>query len=267
MLNLYLKELKRNRRHFIIWILIVCFFTFFIMSFYPSFAAKGSKMDEMMKSMPEGMTKAFGMAGGFMSDFLTYYKTYYGLHIMILTGIFAISLSGGLIAKEEGIGTADFLLTKPLWRHQIVTAKLLALFSYMLVFLGVQILLSIVSMSLFVDTEVSTQKFAVLNIYGFLLTYFFAGVGFLLSAVSKRGRSVTGLVVGLVVGSFIVQALSRISESTEWLGWISPFQYADFDVGQADYGLEVWRVLVLAGIGTACFVFTYLVYSRKDIHS
>lgn len=267
MLNLYLYELRRNRKHFIIWILIVSFFTVFVMSFYPSFAAEGSKMDEMMKSLPEGMTRAFGMSAGFMSDFLTYYKTYYGLHIMILTGVFAISLAGSLIAKEEGQGTADFLLTKPLWRHQIVTVKLICLVTYMLIFLVIQVLLAIASIEVFVETEVSMAKFAVLNMYGFLLTYFFAGLGFLLSSVSARGKSVTGLVVGLVVGSFIVQALSRISESTEWLGWLSPFQYADFDAGQAGYHLEAWRVLLLGGVSTACIFFSYIIYGKKDIHS
>lgn len=265
MWNLYFNELNSYRRHFLIWLLITLFFTVFIMSFYPSLSAQGADFDQMMKNLPPALTKAFNMEEGYMSNFLAYYRTYYGLHIMILTGIFAITLAGSILAKEEGQRTAEFLLTKPLWRDEIIAGKLLAVITLVITFIVLQISVSLLCMEYFVSEDVSRGRFAILNIYGALLTFLFIGIGFAISAVSKRGKPVTGAVVGIVIACFVINALARISDKTEFLGRLSPFYYTDFEAQKSDYFIEPWRVAVLAGVGLLGLAAGWWFYRRKDI--
>lgn len=265
MWNLYFKELRSYRRHFTIWFLITVFFTVFIMSFYPSFSEQGADFDQMIRNMSPALTKAFNMQEGYMTSFLAYYRTYYGLHIMILTGIFAITLAGSILAKEEGERTAEFLLTKPLWRDEIIAGKLLAVITWVIIFIILQVSLSLLSMEFFLAEEVSSRRFALLNIYGALLTFLFTGIGFAISAISKRGKHVTGAVVGIVIASFVINASSRISDKTEFLGWLSPFYYTNFEAQKSDYHLELWRVAVLAGVGLLGLVAGWWFYRKKDI--
>lgn len=265
--TLYLKELKRNRKHFGIWLLIIALFTLFVMAFYPSFEQMGGAMEQMMQGLPEGMTRAFGMDVSAFKNILTYYALYYGMHIMVLSSIFTIVMASNIISKEEREGTADFLLTRPLWRSEIALSKLAAFTTYFLLFFCFQVAITVAGFTFIIDEPVNWHKFTILNGYGLMLNICFAGLGFLFSVLTRRGRSVTAAATAMVIGGFIIQALSRISPDTEWIGWISPFKYADFEVIPYNYGWEWWRVLILLGIGLGGIVATFLVFRRKDIYS
>lgn len=265
--TLFTKELKRNRRHFVIWAVVVAFFTVFIMSFFPNLSDMGPAMEEMMKGFPPAMRNAFGMDPAAFGSFMPYYSIYYGIHIMVLSGIFTITLAADILSKEEREGTADFLLTRPLWRHEVVASKMAAFGVYFVLFFVWQIGLSVLGTSIFVDESFSRQQFVIIHVYGVLLNTCFAGLGFIISLLPKRSRSITGLVIAIVVGGFIVNALSRISPDTEWLGWISPFKWADFEVMQAGYGLTFWRVLLLLGVGIGGLVATFWVFRRRDVYA
>ena len=98
---LYILELKRNLKSFLIWGSVVLFITVFILLLFLSFADMGESMQVMMEGMPEGMVKGFGMNVDIYTNVLAYYSTYFGLHIMILTGIFAITMGANILSKEE----------------------------------------------------------------------------------------------------------------------------------------------------------------------
>ncbi len=222
-------------------------------------------MQVMIKSLPESMTKAFGMNPAQFINILGFYSIYYGMHIMILSGCFIITLSGNILSKEEREGTADFLLTRPLTRATIFGNKVLVLLSFFTLFWILQILVAVLFIN-FVSTEnLDGTTLAILNFYGLSLNFFFAGLGLLLSLLPKKSKSLTGALVGIVVGSFVLNALSRISDKSEWIGWISLFHYADFEVATTGYGFEFWRFLILIGGGIASFIASFFIFRNKDI--
>ena len=263
--NLILKEIKDNRKSFFIWTGVISLVTFFLLSLYPSMAEMKDTMEAMIKGMPSGMADAFGMTDSYFSGIVGYYSTYYGLHVMILSGIFVISMAGNIIAKEEREGTADFLLTKPLTRGEVITSKLVAYGSLVALYFIIQTGLSVMFISAYGENP-DWGQFTIMIIYGVMLNFFFAGIGLFLSLLPRKGRSLTGPLIAVVIGGFVLNAFARISKDTEWLGWVSPFKYPDFNVGAADYGLEPWRVLVLVGIGAICITLVYLHYRKKDIY-
>ena len=263
--NIYVKELKRNRGTFIVWMAIVAFFTLFVMMFYPSVKQMGQDLQALIANFPEGMTRAMGMDVTAWTNILSYYSTYFGMHIMILTSVFSITLSANILSKEEREGTADFLLTRPVTREEVVWSKVAAFFTLLLSLMMLQMLLALGGITIFTSDPLDWHTFATMHLYGLFLNIFFAGLGIFISLFPKRSRSVTGTVVGIVLGTFVINALARISPDTEWIGWISPFKYADFNVIAWDYGLEWWRVLVLAGLGLALFIAAFVKFKRKDI--
>ena len=109
-LNLYKKELKRNRKNFMIWTGIAIGFTIMIVSLYPSFKDLGVAMSE---TIPKEMAKAFNMDMASWGEISGYYKTYFGFHIIIILAIFSCSMGSTIISKEEKERTSEFLFSKP----------------------------------------------------------------------------------------------------------------------------------------------------------
>ena len=264
---LLLKELKRNKTILFIWMGVIAFFTIFVMSFYPSIAKMGDQLKALIDSFPPGMTKAFGMDMASWTDILSYYSTYYGMHIMIFMTIFSATLAAGILSKEEREGTADFLLTRPISRIEVVGSKVIAFSILFFLLFFMQIFLAWGGMKIFATQEYDVRIFTIMHFYGFILNIFFAGLGIFISLFPKRSKSITGAIVGVVIGSFIINALSRISADTEWIAWISPFHYADFQVTAYDYNVDLWRVSVLGGLGILFFILTFLRYRKKDIYT
>jgi len=96
---------------------------------------------------------------------------------------------------------------------------------------------------------------------------FFGALGLFCSILIKRGKSFVGTGVGIVLGTFILESISKINESINWLGYFSPFYFVDFRVYNNDYCFTWWRVLFFLGISAVLFVSTFFVYRKKDIYA
>ncbi len=165
--HIYFKELKRNRKQFLLWAAILSVFCCLIISFYPSVAGNQELIDNSMKMVPKNLQKAIGMRPDQWSNVLNYIATYYTFHITILSTIFSIIVAGTMVAKEEGKGTADFLLTRPVTRDQVVASKLLAYFTLIISLHFVIVAVSQILFSLIGRLhEYSLSKYLVMVSYG-----------------------------------------------------------------------------------------------------
>jgi len=265
--SIYFKELKRNRKSFILWTSILIFICILLTALYPSVAGDIQALVSS-KMVSENMQDFFGMRMDLWTNVLNYFSTYYGFHVIILSSVFSIVVGCTIIAKEEGFGTADFLLTRPLTRNQIVLSKLCA---YLTLLITLHIILSALILFMFTlvqnENGYNMKSFWVMESYGFMLNLFFGLMGMFLSILIKRGKSFVGAGVGIVLGSFIFEAISRIDEVVRWLGYISPFNFVDFKVYERNYGFTWWMVLFFV-VSSATFIYaTFAVYSRKDIYA
>ena len=97
------------------------------MSFYPSFAKDAEEFTKIMEGYPEAIRNALGVNLGNFFTILGFYC--FPLSFITLCGaIQAMNLGTSIVSKEVREKTADFLLTKPVTRTTVLTAKLLAAF-------------------------------------------------------------------------------------------------------------------------------------------
>jgi len=221
---LYLKELKRNRKNATIWTGIVLAFTLMILSIYPSFAEMGEEMAKLMSSMPEAYARAFGIDSNTWASIVGFYSTYYGVYITLLMGIFTASTGATIVGKEERDGTAEFLLTHPLSRATVSATKMAVLGTLFLIVYAVQSVVAVAGMAVFGD-NVPWATVAAMHVHGFALVLFFTGVGVLLGSLLSVKTNFMGPVVGLIFGSYFLNAMARSTESVEWLSYASPYRY------------------------------------------
>lgn len=232
-----------------VWTGIIATFTIFVMAFFPSLKQMGEGMEMMMKNFPDSMKEAMGMTDSAWSSVLGFYSTYYSLHIMVLSGIFAMSTASGMLAKEEKEHTAEFLYTRPLKRSKIYTSKGLSLLTMVVITLVVQTSLGAIGVVVFGEGEANWMNFTKMHVNGAALVLFFACLGYFLATVIKPKTNFMGVAVGAVFGGYLVNALSKTSSSTEWVGYFSPFKYIDFTAGEPGYDFSWAGIAGLIGIG------------------
>ncbi len=98
--NLFFKELKRNRKNFLIWTAIIIGFTLMVLAIFPSMQEMGKEMESLMSSLPPEIMKAMGMDANTWSNILGFYSTYFGIYIVVLMSIYTTSKATGIVSKE-----------------------------------------------------------------------------------------------------------------------------------------------------------------------
>ena len=258
------KELKRNKKNTGIWTAIVVAFTAMILSIFPSFSEMGEEMAKLMSSLPEEYAKALGMDEETWSSIIGYYGTYYGIYITLLMGIFTASTGATIIGKEERDGTAEFLLTRPISRGSIATTKLMVLGALFMIIYGIQTLSAVIGLLIFSE-EVNWSVFTAMHVHGFFLVGLFTASGVLMSSFLSPKFNYMGPVVGLIFGSYFLNAISMASEKVSWLGYFSPYHYLNLSAKNGVLELNLITCFCASVVSAILLWIAYKRYLTRDI--
>ncbi len=225
-MNMFIHELKAFRKFTIIWTLALVGLTILLLSMFPSISGEAEAFKELMEGFPEGIRMALGLSVVNIGSILGFYS-YIFLYISLIGAIQAMILGTSIVSKEVRQKTADFLLTKPVTRANIMTSKLLAAFTLLVltnvVYLGVSSMMA----SLVEPREYSIKIFWLLSLTLFFLQLIFLVLGIIVSLVFPKIKSVLPISLGTVFTFFIVGALVSTT-GDDALRYLTPFKYFDF---------------------------------------
>jgi ABC-2 type transport system permease protein len=267
--NIYAKGMKRYRNSFIGWSVSIIALNFMSMAFYPLLM-----QDDMLKQITafmenpfmQNIMRAFGGSIEIWTNVLGYYSTRNATFIMLLGSFFSILLAGKILAREEQEKTAEFLLTKPVTRLGVARSQTAVYLTYLLLLNFVIFVFSLLSLEIFKgDSIYSLKAFFIHWLYALLLMLTFGTIGLFLSLLIKRGRPITNLSIGIIVGTYFIDILSRLTPSADKFGYISPFKFVDGGVLQPGYSLVDWRVGYFLGVSLVFLALSFLRYKKKDI--
>lgn len=267
--NIYTKELKRYRNSFIGWSISIIVFILLGMAFYP-LLMQGDMLKQMTaffeNPFMKNMMTAFGASLDMITNVLGFYSTRNAMFIMLLGSFYSILLAGKILAREEREKTSEFLLTKPVTRLEVVRSKLAVYLTYLLLLNVVILVTGFLSLEIFKGvSQYSLKAFFIHWFYSFLLMLTFGAIGLFLSLLIKRGRPITNLSIGVIVGGYFIDVLSRVTLSADKFGYFSPFKFVDAGVLRPDYALVGWRVMYFLGISLVLIILTFVLYKKKDI--
>jgi ABC-2 type transport system permease protein len=235
------------------------------MSFYPSFAKDAEEFQKIMEGYPEAIRNALGFSLGSFFTILGFYC--FPLSFITLCGaIQGMNLGTSIVSKEVREKTADFLLTKPVTRTTVLTAKLMAAF-ISIVLTNIVYLAVTITMAFQVKTEDFSLKILImLSLTMFFIQLIFLAIGVIVSVIVPRIKSV--LTVSLTtVFAFYFLGMFSSTTGEEAKRYISPFKYFNtaYIIKQASF--ESTFLIVGAVIIILAITASYFVYAKKDIHS
>ena len=263
--NLFVREFKNNLKGTIITSLIVVLYTAFSLLIYSSMQENISKIKEFYYIMPKSFQEAFNFHISQWDNVLGFYVTYFVYFVPIITGCYSIILGTRILSKEEQYKTAEFLLSRPLSRHQIISSKLITLFIHIL---GINLLAfftGLFGIGIVSDWEFNLISLIILHTYGLLICLFFGLLGFFITVVMKRAKAITGIGIGTVLGTYLFDVMIRVFGEVQFLLYLTPFKYINIEAHLPDYSFDAWRLIYFIGISGLLIMLSYLFYRRKDI--
>ena len=130
--NIYKHEFRARLKSVITWSLAIAALILFFFSIFPVFADQAALMNELLARYPAELRTALGLGNLDLSTVLGYFSFLF-LFVQLCLAIQAANYGFGLVSIEETELTADFLLSKPVSRAQVLTSKLLAALTSLLI--------------------------------------------------------------------------------------------------------------------------------------
>ena len=264
-MNIFFHELKAYRKSTIIWTVSLILVTLLFMSMFPAFARDAEEFKKLLQGYPEGLRKAIGLNLENLFSILGFYC--YALSFITLCGaIQAMNLGTSIVSKEVREKTADFLLTKPVTRTTIVTSKLLAAFSSLVITNIVYIAAAAIIASQVKTEDFSLKLLILLSLTVFFIQLIFLALGIILSVVVPKIKSVLTVSLSTVFAFYFLGMLSATS-GEEGKRYLSPFKYFDtaYILKHSAYETSFMITGLIVIVVAICA--SYFVYTKKDIHA
>lgn len=254
-------ELRQGRNSLAIWTASIGFLLAICILIFPEMKGEMDAMGDMFSSMGS-FSAAFGMDQINFGELKGFYAIECG-NILGLGGAFFAALCGiSALAKEEHEHTAEFLLTHPISRKRVVLEKLLSIFLQATIMNIIILILAIFSI-IAIKEEVPWKDLSLMHLAFYILQLEIGAICFGISAFSHRGG--LGIGLGAAAMMYFLNLIANITESAEFLKYITPFGYCEgADILTNGYlnttmvALGIVYSIVFIAIG-------FLYYTKKDI--
>lgn len=254
-------ELKANLKTFFIWTVIIAGMDFGFMLMYPSMQDAMNKAMAAYENMGS-FTAAFGMDRLSMAQPLGFYGVYVGAILSLGGSLFSAIIGAGILSKEEGGHTSEFLFTLPFGRVNITLQKLAAVFLLILAFDITNLLFGLLSFPL-IHAQAAVSELLLYHLSQLFMHLEIAAICFLLSAFTRKINLGAGLGIAMLL--YFMDMMSRVLEQLEFTKYITPFYYAN----AADVIINKEIDPLLLGIGTGilllCVITGTWYYDRRDL--
>lgn len=264
-MNIYLQEFKSIRKSLIIWTCSIVALAALYLGIYPEVSQDMESFRKLFEAYPKEVLSMLGVDINLLTSFLGFYSMIFTF-VVICGAIQAMNLGLTVLSRESRERTADFLLVKPVTRSTIVTSKLLAAFTALLVtnivFCGGTTLFA----HAFGVGNYDEKLFFMINLTLFFIQIIFFALGVFISVFFNKLKSVLPISLGLVFGLYMIGAL-LVTDKEDAVRYVIPFKYYDtiHIIKNASY--ETTYLVLSAVIIAITVIASYIIYNRKDIHA
>ncbi|MCI8465877.1 MAG: ABC transporter permease subunit [Lachnospiraceae bacterium] len=216
-------ELRQGKISLFLWTTVIALMLAVCILIYPDMESQMSEISGMFSNMG-GFSAAFGMDKLNFGEFLGFFGIECG-NILGLGGSFFAALLGiQALAKEEKEGTAEFLLTHPVSRTQVLFQKLSAVFLQLVLLNIVVIGVTAFSVSM-IGEHPDWKTLSLLFFAYFCLQLEIAAVCFGVSAFIINGGPAVGLAIATLF--YFLNIIANLTEGARFLKYITPFSYTE----------------------------------------
>jgi len=210
----------------------------------------------------------YQLVGIQLGSFEGYMASIVLVYIPLLFGIYCIIASTSTLAGEEDNGTLELIVTMPLSRWQILTAKaialsVVALFITIIASIGNALILAVIK----INTPINVTPFGLFTglMSSLPLALGLIMIGLFLGAVLPNRRlSATAMTV-FFIASFFGENIAGMVKSLEQIKYFSLFNYHNATETIFTEGAQLSDTVILLGIAAVFYVLASICFKRRNI--
>ena len=261
-MNLFIRELKAHKKALLIWCVSIALLITSGMAKYSGYAAGGTNI--FLQSIPYSLRALLGFGNFDATTFSGFYAILFS-YIELTAALHATLLGASILSKEERDKTAEFLMSKPVSRKKILTAKLAAGLTNVFVVNIVSFAASVaVAEAKSAGSQIIAQM-AVFCISMLCVQLIFYAIGSISAVCLKKPRSSGSFATGILFAAFALAKITDIFNKINILNMLSPFKYFDIVRLEAGSGIDGISLLFSLALSGIFFVFTYIFYEKRDL--
>lgn len=261
---MFKRELHVNWKGFLIWTIITILLFVVVFLVYPSIVngPEAESINDMMKMFPEELLKSFNMDIASIDSVYGWLKSEGFVFLLLIIGCYAGILGSSILLKEESDKTIEYLGVMPIKRAKIVLSKCIVGVIYIALFTGIIGICNFIGLSLSGDFD--RKEYVLLSLTPIFpsITIFFACMFF--STFTNKTKKMLGISLGIVLLSYVLNALSSLSENIEFLKYFSVFTLADIRNVIMDKVINGWIVMISLAISLVFMGLTIMRYHKKE---
>ncbi|MDR7002536.1 ABC transporter permease subunit [Neobacillus niacini] len=266
-MNLFLREMKANRKSLIIWCFGILFMVVAGMGKYEGYSSSsGQSINELMSSMPKSLQAMMGVGELDFSTPIGFYGMLFA-YLILMAAFHALMIGANIIAKEERDKTTEFLMAKPISRGRIVTAKLVAAFVNVVIFNLVTLGLSVAMVTKFNKAGDPIDVIYTLMAGMLILQLIFLVLGSAMAAQLKKPKRAASIGTAILLIMYILSIAIDLNKKISGLKYVTPFKYFEAKRVITDGTLDpVFSSISLVAI-VGLLVGTYIFYRKRDLNT
>lgn len=262
---MFKREMKVNFKSFLIWLIILI--SIFLIAFliYPSITNSDNikMMNEMIEMFPEEMLKAFNMDISAIDSAFGWLKTEGFTLVLLIVGCYAGITGSNILLKEENDKTIEYLNSLPIKRNNIVFSKALSGVIYIVLMTIILGIFNFIGLSLSGEFDKKLYLFlSITPIFSSLVIYFAC---MFISTFTHKTKKMLGISLGIVLISYVLQILSSLGETTEFLKYFSVFTLADIRNVITNITINPLMILISIILSIILGGLTIIHYNKKEL--
>ena len=261
MFTIFKNTLQRNLWQLLGWGLTLSLVTLSLTLLYKPMVAQQSQLNSLMQAYGSNFMAFFGGTLDVLSPGGYLYFGYFS-YIPIIAGIFSLLVGSGLILVDEERGTLDLVLAHPVSRTALFLGRFLA---FTCVTAGILFISWLGFLAGLSGTGWDVSAFALLlpHLDLFVILMLFGSLALFLSMALPSRTLAASLTGGLLVASYFVTSLARVSDKLASLNNFSPLNY--YEGGRALDNLNWEHLLALLGFALVFTLLAWLLFERRDV--
>lgn len=263
-MNLFWREIKAQRKALMIWCIGALVLVAAGMNKYSIYSTSGQSMNEVISKMPKSLQVLLG-TGSFDLSTADGYFGFLFIYLVLMATIHAALLGSTIIAKEERDRTSEFLIVKPISRSRIITAKLLAALTNVVLLNFITLISSILIVDYYGKGESHSGNIVILMAGMFILQLIFMLLGSGIGASLKHPKTAPSFTAIVLFAAYLLSLLIDLNSKLEFLQYVTPFKFFEAKNILAENSLSPVFILLSIVIIAVLLKVTYSFYQKRDL--
>lgn len=263
-MNIFLRELKANRKALLIWSVCMVLLAVSGMAKYSAYTS-GSQNSQLFNSMPFTVKALLGFGSFDPTTLIGFYALLFP-YTEVTIAIHAVLIGSGIIAKEERDKTTEFLIVKPVSRNVIITSKLLAALVNVII-VNLVTMASMLPMLAAYNKGADISNKVILSGFSMLIVQLiFMSLGAALGAFIRNSKASGSLSAAILLLCYVISKITDLTDKVNFINVFSPFKYFDLKNMLLGSGINIGVLFLSLALAAFFTVLTYVFYRRRDLN-